>query len=820
MRVLVTASRWAGHYFPMVPLGWALQAAGHEVIVACAPGLADTVARSGLSAAPVCADTDLIPMNRFAVASGWGHPAGGGGIPLLHPLTGEELAPGERLDHEWFQREFLSPYLDGVVDAIGGVLDFGRSWRPELVISDLATPDGMAVARALRVPALWHLWGAVGPVETTPGLQFFRPLLTQIFDRYDLDIGPLDAGVIDPCPPAMAPRATTHRYDLRYVPYNGPSTMPRWLLDKPTRPRVAVAWGTSVTHIFGRSSFLVPKVLAALAGLDVEVVVAASDSDRALLGELPGNVVAAGVVPLHMLLPSCDAVIHHGGAGSLMTALDAGVPQLSLTFGGEQEVEADRLAQTGAGRHLPGRTATGEEITEAVRALLYDPRTPGGGPGVGPRQPFPAHPRAARAAAHRRLRRSTTMRVMFAVSNWPSHYYPMVPLGWGLQAAGHEVRVLCTADQEARVSQAGLLPVPVLEDLDLVFAARLANVLGALGGGWPYPVPPPHPVTGEPVDLAAFNLGAFMGPHIPQIRAQKQRSADAAVAFAREFRPDLVVHDPAVTEGLLAARVTGVPAVLHLWGPVGTHEGAEELDITPRDYSDSFDRYGVGAMSFDLVDRVVDVNPAALTPGLAAPALAARYLPYNGPATSGEEYRPAGSRPTVCVVWGNSVARTFGTDVFAGPRILAAVAELDVDVVLLANSQDLGWVGPLPANVSVLDGVPLHLLLPHCDVVVHSGTAGCAMTALAAGVPQLAVPHGFDQPLISRRIAATGAARTVPNADATPAVLAEALHALLTDPAYRRAAQALREANDARPAPGALVAELDQLARTGLPVPA
>ena len=37
-------------------------------------------------------------------------------------------------------------------------------------------------------------------------------------------------------------------------------------------------------------------------------------------------------VPHHLLLPSCDAIIHHGGAGTSAAALTAGIPQLVCPF--------------------------------------------------------------------------------------------------------------------------------------------------------------------------------------------------------------------------------------------------------------------------------------------------------------------------------------------------------------------------------------------------------------------------------------------------------------------------------------------------------
>ncbi|MEV4141779.1 nucleotide disphospho-sugar-binding domain-containing protein [Dactylosporangium sp. NPDC049742] len=73
-------------------------------------------------------------------------------------------------------------------------------------------------------------------------------------------------------------------------------------------------------------------------------------------------------LPLYALLPDCDAVVHHGGAGSAMVS---GTPQLAITFASEQACLATRIATSGAGLHLPGHTATTATIRAAVAALLH-----------------------------------------------------------------------------------------------------------------------------------------------------------------------------------------------------------------------------------------------------------------------------------------------------------------------------------------------------------------------------------------------------------------------------------------------------------------
>src|SRR5882672_3242470 len=59
VRVLLTTCPMTGHFWPMVPLGWALRSAGHEVAVASLPNLTVEVVGSGLPALIVGERADL-----------------------------------------------------------------------------------------------------------------------------------------------------------------------------------------------------------------------------------------------------------------------------------------------------------------------------------------------------------------------------------------------------------------------------------------------------------------------------------------------------------------------------------------------------------------------------------------------------------------------------------------------------------------------------------------------------------------------------------------------------------------------------------------
>jgi UDP:flavonoid glycosyltransferase YjiC (YdhE family) len=64
---------------------------------------------------------------------------------------------------------------------------------------------------------------------------------------------------------------------------------------------------------------------------------------------LPANVRPVGWVPLLARLPHADAIVHHGGAGTVLAALAFGVPQLAIPGPGDRRHNAELVARRGAG---------------------------------------------------------------------------------------------------------------------------------------------------------------------------------------------------------------------------------------------------------------------------------------------------------------------------------------------------------------------------------------------------------------------------------------------------------------------------------------
>jgi rhamnosyltransferase subunit B len=100
----------------------------------------------------------------------------------------------------------------------------------------------------------------------------------------------------------------------------------------------------------------------------------------------------------------------------------------------------------------------------------------------------------------------------------------------------------------------------------------------------------------------------------------------------------------------------------------------------------------------------------------------------------------------------------------------------------------------LPADPRVFSTTfaPLSLVASRCQAAVHHGGVGTTIGLLMAGLPQVVVPRGFDQPQTAIRMTRLGVARTLPWRRESTKHLASELSVLLSDDGYRRNAVAVQ----------------------------
>jgi MGT family glycosyltransferase len=171
--------------------------------------------------------------------------------------------------------------------------------------------------------------------------------------------------------------------------------------------------------------------------------------------------------------------------------------------------------------------------------------------------------------------------------------------------------------------------------------------------------------------------------------------------------------------------------------------------------------------------------------------------------------RPDG-RPVVYATLGTAFNVESG-DLFE--RLLAGLGEAGADaLVTVGRGVDPARFGPQPARVRVVADVPQAAVLPTCAAVVSHGGSGTVIGALAAGLPQVLLPMGADQPHNAERCAALGAGIVLDAVRAAPAAIAAAVRAVLDDPRYAAAAARVRAEAAALPPPEQAVRLLERLA--------
>ncbi|MER6347559.1 glycosyltransferase [Streptomyces sp. NPDC001595] len=361
MRILFASLGNYGHIFPLLPLAQAARDAGHDVWFATAEDFHPILDKAGVR--PVAAGIP-VPWAYIEAAGGQAFLEANGGSVKASDVPPEVLAA-------LGVKAFGSVLPTSVATDLAPVL---TSVRPDLVVHEI-TNAGAAFAAALAgVPALAHGIGRVSYDET------HDPAFAEALGATAAGLGltvPENAGrtfgnpYIDICPPAVQNpeflASGIERIPQRVVPFAEPGDLPA-AVTSGEGPLVYVSLGT----VLG-SARLLRTAVDALLPLGVRVLVATGPVvDVADLGELPEQVVALPWVPQPEALAHATAVVHHGGAGTTLASLAAGLPQLILPQPGDGPGNAAAVRDAGAGRTLLAEEVSVDAVTEEVRRLLTD----------------------------------------------------------------------------------------------------------------------------------------------------------------------------------------------------------------------------------------------------------------------------------------------------------------------------------------------------------------------------------------------------------------------------------------------------------------
>ncbi|MET8541523.1 glycosyltransferase [Kitasatospora sp. NPDC004799] len=351
MRILFTGPAAAGHLYPMVPTAQALRAVGHEVLFAIGQPV-DMIRSAGFPVVEIGDGRSLREIIEERV---------GGKVEYVS----QDKTQDEIFDMAASMFAFASrPDVDGLLAA-------ATDWGADLIVHDSFTSAAPLVAAQLKIPSVVQNFGA------SPGRSMAELVASHVADLYEERglTGPDIAAVLNLGPLGGDPDGLP----TRYVPYNGGGIVPAEFLRKPERPRAVVTLGTVLAEIDGVRS--VVQLVEAAAEVDADFLLAVGGADLAPLGTLPDNVRGLPWVPLNELLSRADALIHHGGSGTMLTALQAGLPQLLLPQGADHFLNAEAITATGAALSstsdavdtaLLTRVLTDTELRDAAHRLRAD----------------------------------------------------------------------------------------------------------------------------------------------------------------------------------------------------------------------------------------------------------------------------------------------------------------------------------------------------------------------------------------------------------------------------------------------------------------
>lgn len=350
MRVLVATTAGAGHFGPLVPFAAACRDAGHEVRVAAPASFASAVQQADFDQFPV-ADG---PEDKLRAV-----------FQAISNLSMEEGNASVVRD------------VFGRIDAraaLAGMEAAAREWQPHVILREMFEFASYVVAEAHGIP---HVQVATALASAE---EFTLPLVDEPLHELGSkrgSAGLLEAPRLSIVPPSLEDRelhgaGPTHRFRERTMPVEQPARLPDWWATADA-PLVYVTFG-SIAGGMGFFPEFYQGVVMAIARLPVRVLLTTGDAgDPALLGAFPDNVHVERWWPQQQVMPYTDAIVAHGGFGTTMVGLSAGVPMVCIPlFALDQYYNARRVQAIGAGIALEDGPVAISRVRDALERVLSE----------------------------------------------------------------------------------------------------------------------------------------------------------------------------------------------------------------------------------------------------------------------------------------------------------------------------------------------------------------------------------------------------------------------------------------------------------------
>lgn len=371
LRYLMVTIDGAGNQSPMFGIGQRLQDAGHSVVVAGFATQQQRVHRAGLQ---FC----LLEHSNAALTTAISAIKNNGGQLDFGPFVQHCMCSAELIQHDlptlMKQHNIDHLLIDMLMFSAIALAEADTNLRSKSFVILHTAPhavfpvDGSGFG-ALVLPAINMVRATLQLTPLINGMEMFawcaakpsnscRALVTSI---EQLDPAPelLPVDTFD----FIGQRGETHSTVEDWQTGAG------WEADD-SRPLILVSFHTSAM-MDQRSR--VERVLQALADPAPYRVLATTSTVDLTNLTIPPNAVVKPFIPHSHVLSTFAVVITHAGHGTILHALQHGVPLLCLPNQmADQPALAHRITQLGAGLQLDGETATAIEIRAAIDLLVKD----------------------------------------------------------------------------------------------------------------------------------------------------------------------------------------------------------------------------------------------------------------------------------------------------------------------------------------------------------------------------------------------------------------------------------------------------------------
>ncbi|MFF4949541.1 nucleotide disphospho-sugar-binding domain-containing protein [Streptomyces chattanoogensis] len=350
MRLLFVAGPDPSDIYAVAPLATAARAAGHQVLMSTPKELTPVVTGVGLPT--VATTTTPIPDIRATRRSGE-----------------REVVPDD-VDHPEFIRYTGRWFGRLAAETLVRLREVAAAWRPDVVVTGPHAYAGALLAHELSVPWIRHTWTVLDTVGIHVGSEGeLAPELAEL----GLDRIPGPDLLIDNCPPGIRPADASPAQQIRHVPVNAQCPAEPWMYTRGKRRRVCVTGGR--TAALDDDLELIRGMVRQLAEWDAEVVIPAPRKVAHALRAEFGDI-RAGRIPLDVLLPTCDLIVHHAGGVPGLTGLTAalsGVPQLLMPQEKKARTAARLVAEYGAAVTLLPDEVSTDSVGKGIRELFSAP---------------------------------------------------------------------------------------------------------------------------------------------------------------------------------------------------------------------------------------------------------------------------------------------------------------------------------------------------------------------------------------------------------------------------------------------------------------